>query len=324
MSKSDIIYALIRSEPIINEEKYIFDNVNEVHSKINDVRLQLLNVSPYINKKKRDNIRKRLYEIENTRNIDRKLKNRLLKELESMSIDLKFIQKRMISAYRDDNYANIDDIEYIFGDIDNYYAPVLSSSLFNNGYQRYHFRGDPMRNMSVKEYLSEIEPYLRQLIDVNKVYEQKIQLDIGFNMIHIDDKRRITHFSRSDNVICMPSSDTNKILNELLTSLYEKYQEDLQLSRTSSSFSYESVEECNIHFNKIDLRRGASYIETTKWLKSKKATINPKNTHDVYCFMHAITIALYHNELGTNPERISTGMRLISLHVLQIMQYLKN
>ena len=270
LSKSDIIYALIRSEPIINEEKYIFDNVNEVHSKINDVRLQLLNVSPYINKKKRDNIRKRLYEIENTRNIDRKLKNRLLKELESMSIDLKFMQKRMISAYRDDNYANIDDIEYIFGDIDNYYAPVLSSSLFNNGYQRYHFRGDPMRNMSVKEYLSEIEPYLRQLIDVNKVYEQKIQLDIGFNMIHIDDKRRITHFSRSDNVVCMPSSDTNKILNELLTSLYEKYQEDLQLSRTSSSFSYESVEECNIHFNKIDLRRGASYIETPKWLKSKK------------------------------------------------------
>ena len=138
--------------------------------------MQLLNVSPYINKKKRDNIRKRLYEIENTRNIDRELKNRLLKELESMSIDLKFTQKRMISADRDDKYANIDDIEHIFGDIDNYYAPVLSSSLFNNGYQRYHFRCDPMRNMSVKEYLSENEPYLRQLIDVNKVYEQKTQL----------------------------------------------------------------------------------------------------------------------------------------------------
>ena len=31
LSKSDIIYALIRSEPVINEEKYIFDIVNEVH-----------------------------------------------------------------------------------------------------------------------------------------------------------------------------------------------------------------------------------------------------------------------------------------------------
>ena len=76
-------------------------------------------------------------------------------------------------------------------------------------------------------------------------------------------------------------------------------------SHASSSFSYEIVEELNIHFNKVHLRRGASHIEAPKWLKSKKATINPKNAHDVYCFMHAITIALYHKELGTNPERIT-------------------
>ena len=58
----------------------------------------------------------------------------------------------MISDYRDGNYANIDDIEYIFGDIDQYYAPILTSSLFNKGYQRYRFRGDKMHNMSVKSY----------------------------------------------------------------------------------------------------------------------------------------------------------------------------
>ena len=49
------------------------------------------------------------------------------------------------------------------------------------------------------------------LIDENKAYEQKIQIDIGFNMIHISNNRRITHFSRSDNIICMPSSNTNEI-----------------------------------------------------------------------------------------------------------------
>ena len=48
----------------------------------------------------------------------------------------------MISDYRDKNYANIDDIEYIFGDINDYYAPMLTGSHFNKGYQRYHFRGD--------------------------------------------------------------------------------------------------------------------------------------------------------------------------------------
>ena len=88
-------------------------------------------------------------------------------------------------------------------------------------------------------------------------------------MVHISEQKRITHFSRSDNVICLPSSDTNDILNQLLTSLYEKYQEDLRLSHASSSCIYESVEECDIHFNKIDLWRGATYIESPKWVVKK-------------------------------------------------------
>ena len=124
MSKGDIIYALIRSEPIINEKKYIINSNNEINSKINDIRMQLFAVSPYMNKKEHSNIRKRLYDIQKIK-IDRSLKNKLLKELNSISSDLKFIQKNMMSDYRDDNYANIDDIEYIFGDIDNYYLPIF-------------------------------------------------------------------------------------------------------------------------------------------------------------------------------------------------------
>ena len=52
--------------------------------------------------------------------LNRSLKNKLLKELNSISSDSKFIQRNIISDYRDDNYANIDDIEYVFGDIDKY------------------------------------------------------------------------------------------------------------------------------------------------------------------------------------------------------------
>ena len=108
-------------------------------------------------------------------------------------------------------------------------------------------------------------------------------------------------------MICRPSSDTNEILEQLTSSLYEKYQNDLYLSHESSSFVYESVEECNIHFHKIDLRRGASFIDTPEWLKNK-ATINPQNFNDVYCFMYAITIALCHEGLGKNPGRISSKL----------------
>ena len=194
-SKSDTIYALIRSDPIINEQKYIFDSNIEIRNKVNSVRMQLLDVSPYLNKTKRSDIRKRLYSIGKIEKIERKLKNKLLKELDSVSIDLKLVQKRMISDFRDEIYANIEDIEYILEDIDSCYTPILTSSLFDKGYQRYHFRGDKMRNMSVKSYLDKILPYLRALIDENKAHEQKLLIYIGFNMIHISNNGRIMHFS---------------------------------------------------------------------------------------------------------------------------------
>ena len=63
MSKSCIKLDLLRSEPVINERKYIIDNVNEIDSKINDIRLQLFQVSPYMDKKQHSKIRKRLHNI---------------------------------------------------------------------------------------------------------------------------------------------------------------------------------------------------------------------------------------------------------------------
>ena len=106
MSRSSTILALLRSEPVINKRKYIIDNDNEKHSKINDIRLQLFQVSPYVNKKEYSKIRKRLHDIKKITKINRSLQNKLLKELNSISINLKIIYKNMISHYRDDNYAN--------------------------------------------------------------------------------------------------------------------------------------------------------------------------------------------------------------------------
>ena len=52
----------------------------------------------------------------------------------------------MISDYRDDNYANLQDIEYMFGDLDDYYKPILVQGLFNDSYQRNNCRGDDKKN----------------------------------------------------------------------------------------------------------------------------------------------------------------------------------
>ena len=57
---------------------------------------------------------------------------------------------------------------------------------------------------------------------------------------------------------------------------------------------------------------GASFIDTPEWLKHKKATINPQNKNNVYCFMYAVTLALFNKEFGKNPGRISQNLRLYS------------
>ena len=59
---------------------------------------------------------------------------------------------------------------------------------------------------------------------------------------------------------------------------------------------------CNL--NKISLSRDGSYIDSPKWLKNKKATINPKNNDDK-CFQYALTVALNYEQIKNNPERIS-------------------
>ena len=56
-------------------------------------------------------------------------------------------------------------------------------------------------------------------------------------------------------------------------------------------------------FNKISISRGGSYINSPKWLKNKKSTINPKN-NDCKCFQYAVTLALYLDKINSHPEKI--------------------
>ena len=71
-----------------------------------------------------------------------------------------------------------------------------------------------------------------------------------------------------------------------------------------SQFVLDSVDLLEYKLNKISLNRGASYLDSPQWLKSKKATINPKN-NDGKCFQYALTVALNYQNIKKNPQRIS-------------------
>ena len=117
------------------------------------------------------------------------------------------------------------------------------------------------------------------------------------------DETRIMH-AKIDNIEIMIGSRTDEIIEDLFKSLRKRYQESLEESMKGSEFVFDGVIALHNDFNKISLSRGKSYIDSPKWLKNKKATINPKNNDDK-CFQYTLTVALNHEQIKKNPQRIS-------------------
>ena len=58
----------------------------------------------------------------------------------------------------------IRDIRSLFKQEDDYYKPIRVGNFRNNNYIKYESSGDKNKNLSVKEYLDKIKPYLRDII----------------------------------------------------------------------------------------------------------------------------------------------------------------
>ena len=105
--------------------------------------------------------------------------------------------------------------------------------------------------------------------------------------------------TKSDNEEFINVSDTDEIIKGLFESFLQKYEENLQEKMKGSDFDFLYYD-----FNKISINSGGSYIDSPKWIKNKKSTINPKN-NDYKCFQYAVTLALNLDKVSSHPERIS-------------------
>ena len=168
-----------------------------------------------------------------------------------------------------------------------YYKPKLVNSGYNNNYVQYESKRD--RILSIQEYFSLIETYLRELINQYKNQgEWKLQLTTETNFISLkpgSDEISIMYL-RSDNEEFISGDDTNDIIKSLFESFLQRYGENLQNKMRGSDFEFDLYYD----FNKTNIYRGGTYINSTKWLKDKKSTINPKNNDDK-CFQYTVTLA---------------------------------
>ena len=186
-----------------------------------------------------------------------------------------------------------------------YYKPKLNKSGYNKNYAQYESKGDKI--LSLKEYLNLIEKYLRELIEeYRQKGEWKVQLTIEVNFISLkpgSDETRIM-YTRRDNIEIIFGDDNDDIIEQLFESLLQKYEENLQNKMRGSEFEFDGVNFLYYDFNKTSMNRGGSYIDSPKWLKNKKSTINPKNNDDK-CFQYAVTLALNLDKIKKDPQRVS-------------------
>ena len=196
-------------------------------------------------------------------------------------------------------------------------------SAFDGSYIQCESKGDKGKNLSIKKYLNIIKPYLIDITNKYKTHglvryhsgnkswlektsrEWKIQLTMAINFISSkdSDEARTMH-TKSNNVEIMIGSETNEIIEDLFESFFQKYQEGLEESMRGSEFVYDSVDVLYYNLNKVSLSRGGSYIDSPKWLKSKKSTINLK-IKMTSVFSMLLTVALNYGQIKDHPERIS-------------------
>ena len=97
------------------------------------------------------------------------------------------------------------------------------------------------------------------------------------------------------------ASDINDLIERMLA--YFKAQTE-NPKFPESGFTLDKIMHLYINFYRLVLTWSSSYTELPEWIKSKKAVISPQNKDEEY-FKWAVIVALHHEGIKNNPERIS-------------------
>ena len=154
----------------------------------------------------------------------------------------------------------------------NYYKPLTISNFYSKSQTDYESNGDRNKTLSVKEYLQEIKPYLKDIKNNFKKSDTlKIQLTIPINFIFSKntDEERVIH-SKSDNMETISYDKVDEIIEKPIESLIHRYQILFVESTKDSTFIFHCVNFLHYKCHKINLKRSGLYIDFPDWRKYKK------------------------------------------------------
>ena len=134
-----------------------------------------------------------------------------------------------------------------------------------------------------------------------------------------------TIYSASKPVEVFMGSDTENATDTLFNTILNRIQQAIETSNErGSGFTHESVALLYYYFQKIDIKRGESYIISPDWIVSKKATINPKNEKDNKCFQWSIIAGLNYNNIKEKELKKLLKFRRVDTDFSSHQRYWEN
>ena len=151
------------------------------------------------------------------------------------------------------------------------YEPILIKTGFDNNndnnYNYLEYMSNGNNSLSFDEYLELIKPYLNDLINVYKAkgeWKLQISAEISFVSQKPGSDETCIMYSRSTPEEIMSGSETEEIMEKLIKSLLQKYQDNLQNKMKGSDFIFNGVNYLFYDLNRITISKGGSYIESPK------------------------------------------------------------
>ena len=196
--------------------------------------------------------------VDNT-NVDNKINNTNTNVNKKINNDEDFIENikdlfnNKLDKKINNNHTNnefIENIRDLFSILD--YEPVLIKSGFDNNYLEY--MSNVNNSLSFNEYLELIKPYLYDLINIYKAKgEWKLQISAEISVVSEkpgSEETRIM-YNRSTREEFMIGSETEEVAENLIMSILQKYQDNLQNKMKGSDFIFSGINYLYYDLNRI-------------------------------------------------------------------------
>ena len=164
---------------------------------------------------------------------------------------------------------------------------IKTKSALKKTVRKYQLEGDP--NLTPSEFLNKNKKKLVKFLNKNKNSKVSFVLNTSMRLPLYDKKGFVgyredaAHFG-TDTKKVLESTNLEKLVKDgikQINSVIDTYQQN------GSGWTFISIENLVINVDHYSPTRGSSYIDLPKWIKLKRAIINPKNKDDK-CFLWCI------------------------------------